>query len=157
MTSLDGTRDRDWIARHIPHQGTMNLLERVTAWDAERITCVAVSHRDVDNPLRAGGRLGCAIGIEYAAQAMAVHGALRAPPDAPPQVGYIASVRSVEFFAPHLDDAGDTLDIVAERLSGDGNVVLYAFTVNADGRCLLRGRASVVLDAERLTSGVKQS
>ena len=80
-----------------------------------------------------------------------------APPDAPPQVGYIASVRGVEFFAPHLDDAGDTLEIVAERVSGDDNVVLYAFTVSADGRCLLRGRASVVLDAERLTSGAQQS
>ena len=41
----------------------------------------ASSHRAADNPLRAHGRLGAACGIEYAAQAMAVHGALLAPPD----------------------------------------------------------------------------
>lgn len=154
MNAPDTTRDHHWIARHIPHHGAMSLLERVTTWDSERIECQAVSHRDANNPLRAGGRLSSAIGIEYAAQAMAVHGALLAPAEARPQVGYIASVRGVEFFATRLDDAGDILDIVAERLSGDDNMLLYAFEVSADGLCLLRGRASVVLDAERLKSAV---
>lgn len=150
MTHLDATLGREWIGRHIPHQGAMSLLERVTAWNTERIECQAVSHRDADNPLRAAGRLISAIGIEYAAQAMAVHGALLSSADAAPQVGYIASVRGVTFFADRLDDAGDTLDIRAERVSGDNNVLLYSFDVSADGRCLLRGRASVVLDAGRL-------
>lgn len=152
MNSSDAALDRHWIARHIPHHGAMNLLERVTAWDAQHIQCEALSHRTADNPLRARGRLGSATGIEYAAQAMAVHGALLAPPDAPPRVGYIASVRGVEFFAAHLDDVGETLEIAAERVSGDDNVLLYAFELSADGRCLLRGRATVVLDSERLNS-----
>ena len=72
--------DRAWIASHIPHQGSMCLLDYVEAWDRERIRCRASSHRAADNPLRAYGRLGAACGIEYAAQAMAVHGALLAPP-----------------------------------------------------------------------------
>jgi predicted hotdog family 3-hydroxylacyl-ACP dehydratase len=54
----------------------MCLLDEVIGWDAERITCTSSSHRSVDNPLRARGRLGIACGIEYAAQAMAVHAAL---------------------------------------------------------------------------------
>jgi predicted hotdog family 3-hydroxylacyl-ACP dehydratase len=54
----------------------MCLLDDVLSWDASRIRCRSASHRTPDNPLRAHGRLGAACGIEYAAQAMAVHGAL---------------------------------------------------------------------------------
>ena len=54
----------------------MCLLDEVLSWDATRIRCRSNTHRTADNPLRAHGRLGAACGIEYAAQAMAVHGAL---------------------------------------------------------------------------------
>lgn len=70
--------DRAWIAAHIPHQGSMCLLDAVREWSGEAITCTASSHTDPANPLRADGRLGAANGIEYAAQAMAIHGALLA-------------------------------------------------------------------------------
>ena len=68
--------DRRWIAAHIPHQGPMCLLEEVLTWDAARVRCRATSHRLASNPLRAGGRLGAVCGVEYAGQAMAVHGAI---------------------------------------------------------------------------------
>ena len=87
--------DRVAIAARIPHQGSMCLLDAVLAWDSGQIHCRASSHRQPDNPLRAAARLGAACGIEYAAQAMAVHGALLAPAGAPPRPGYLASVRSV--------------------------------------------------------------
>ena len=55
----DGTvLDHAWIATHIPHQGSMCLLDGVTAWDAQRIVCSASSHRTASNPLRQFGRLG---------------------------------------------------------------------------------------------------
>lgn len=142
--------NRDWIAAHIPHQGEMCLLDAVVEWSDAAIACRAVSHADPANPLRAGGRLGAATGIEYAAQAMAVHGALTAGADAPPRQGYLTSVRSVTLHADRLDDVAGPLDVRAERLSGDGNHVLYQFSVDHAGRCLLEGRAAVVLDAEAL-------
>ena len=71
--------DHAWIAAHIPHHGSMCLLHAVSQWDERRIVCEALSHVDPDNPLRAQGRLGAANGVEYAAQAMAVHGGLLAP------------------------------------------------------------------------------
>ena len=52
--------DRAWIAAHIPHQGTMCLLNAVLEWDESRIVCEAMSHNLPDNPLRAEGRLGAA-------------------------------------------------------------------------------------------------
>jgi predicted hotdog family 3-hydroxylacyl-ACP dehydratase len=147
--------DHAWIAAHIPHQGSMCLLERVDAWDAEHIRCAAISHRDPANPLRAHGRLGAACGIEYAAQAMAVHGALLGAGErgerGEARHGYLASVRGVTLNVARLDDLGADLLVEAERLGGDGNTILYAFSVRAADTTLLAGRAAVVLDAAALT------
>lgn len=147
MLSIPTKPDKAWIAAHIPHQGAMCLLERVEAWSEEGLRCTASSHRALDNPLRAEGRLGAACGIEYAAQAMAVHGALLAQTGSRPQQGYLASVRGAELQVERLDDIGADLDIQVERLSGDDNNVLYQFSVSAAGRELLSGRGAVILDA----------
>ena len=142
--------DRAGIAAHIPHQGAMCLLEAVVACSENAIDCRAVSHRDPANPLRADGRLGAANGIEYAAQAMAVHGALLAGQTDAPRQGYLTSVRGVRLLVERLDDLPGTLDIHAERLSGDANHILYQFALSHAGQLLLDGRAAVVLDADAL-------
>ncbi|MBT9522608.1 MAG: 3-hydroxylacyl-ACP dehydratase, partial [Dechloromonas sp.] len=122
----------------------------VKEWSDSAITCRASSHSDPANPLRADGRLGAANGIEYAAQAMAIHGALIAGDDAAPRQGYLTSVRSVSLHVARLDDLPGELDVCAERLSGDSNNILYQFSLSHAGRCLLEGRAAVVLDAAAL-------
>lgn len=139
--------DHAGIAARIPHAGTMCLLSAAVDWTEAAISCTATSHADPANPLRAEGRLGAAAGIEYAAQAMALHGSLLAGQGGSPRQGYLASVRSVTLHADRLDDLAGPLDIRAERLSGDGNNVLYGFSVSHAGQCLLEGRAAVVLDA----------
>jgi predicted hotdog family 3-hydroxylacyl-ACP dehydratase len=152
--------DREWIEQHIPHKGRMCLLDGVLSWDATRIRCRSGTHRDPDNPLRAHGRLGAACGIEYAAQAMAVHGALIAA-SAPlastvassdrasigATLGYLASVRNVRLYVARLDDLPADLIAAAARITGDGRTVLYEFSVWGETRPLLEGRASVVFDA----------
>ena len=150
--------DRDWIEQHIPHKGRMCLLDEVLSWDARHIRCRSGTHRTADNPLRAHGRLGAACGIEYAAQAMAVHGALVAASaplastmstsvrdSAGSGVGYLASVRNVALHVARLDDLQADLIALAERITGDGRTVLYAFSVWGDAQELLSGRASIVL------------
>ncbi len=150
---LNQTRlDHAWIARHIPHQGSMCLLDRVEDWDPQHIQCRAISHRAADNPLRANGRLGAACGIEYAAQAMAVHGALLALPDSTrARVGYLVSVRGTQLHVPRLDDIAADLLVEATCITRSENNILYQFSVSAAGCLLLEGRATVVLDAEALT------
>lgn len=148
----------DDIARRIPHQGSMCLLDRVTSWDTRQIHCEASSHLAQSNPLRAHGRLGAACGIEYAAQAMAVHGALIAEAQASaddvtngPQIGYLVSVRSVMLHVDRLDKLSAALLIQAERMSGDDSTLLYSFTVHCGFALLVSGRAVVVLNAASLT------
>ena len=143
--------DRDGIAARIPHQGSMCLLDSAVAWDDGHIHCRASSHTTVDNPLRADSRLGAAAGIEYAAQAMALHGALLASPDGAARQGYLASVRNVQLHTARLDDLPGPLDVHAERLSGDSGTILYQFRLEHAGRTLLEGRAVVVMDAGRPT------
>ena len=130
----------------------MCLLDCVEAWDRERIQCRASSHRAADNPLLAYGRLGAACGIEYAAQAMAVHGALLAPADATSaRVGYLVSARGTKLHVPRLDDIAADLRVEATCITRSENNILYQFSVSAAGRLLLDGRATVVLDAAALT------
>jgi predicted hotdog family 3-hydroxylacyl-ACP dehydratase len=128
----------------------MCLLDAVVDWSETAISGIATSHADPANPLRADGRLGAAAGIEYAAQAMAVHGALLAGDDGAPRQGYLASVRSVTLHVDRLDNLPGQLDVHAERLTGDASNVLYQFSVSHAGRCLLAGRATVVLDTTSL-------
>lgn len=148
-TAHDTVLDRGWLLAHIPHQGSMCLLDRIDAWDETRIRCSATSHRAADNPLRAHGRLGAANGIEYAAQAMAAHGALLAASDGAPRAGYLASVREVDLRVARLDDVAGDLTVEAERVSGDDNTILYRFSVAAAPGLLVSGRAIVMLDAEK--------
>jgi predicted hotdog family 3-hydroxylacyl-ACP dehydratase len=141
--------DRAWIESHIPHQGRMCLLDEVLSWDAARISCRATSHRLADNPLRAHGRLGAACGVEYAAQAMAVHGAIMAHTSGTgARAGLLTSVRSLVLEVIRLDDLDTDLIASAARLAGDEGSILYEFTVSGGGRHLLSGRASIVFGPE---------
>lgn len=139
--------DRAWIASHIPHHGAMCLLDEVVQWNDETIRCTATSHCDPHNPLRTNGRLAAICGVEYAAQAMAVHGAVLGAASSRPRVGFLASLRNVETYVERLDTLCAPLDIEAERISGDVNNILYRFALRCGRETLLEGRAAVILDA----------
>jgi len=148
---LNKTRlDHAWIAAHIPHQGDMCLLDRVVMWDEQRIQCQASSHRLGDNPLRSRDQLSSACGIEYAAQAMAAHGALLASADSDrPRAGFLVSVRGAVLHVPRLDNIAADLDIEAVCIHSSGGNILYQFSVHAAGQLLLEGRAAVMLNADK--------
>jgi hypothetical protein len=165
--------DRDAIERLIPHRGPMCLLDRLESWDAARIVCFATNHRDPGHPLRTRSGLLASAAIEYAAQAMALHGALlgRAA-GVEPSAGYLASARGVVLARWRLDDLPtgrgddgaanddatppatgsgaahplDALCIEATRQAGDARQILYTFEVTHLGAAVASGRAAVVLN-----------
>lgn len=142
----DGTMMlRDAICARLPHAGRMCLLERLEHWDEQSIVCVATSHRDPENPLRTHGRLHAVCGVEYAAQAMALHGSLLSAPDSPPVMGYLASVRDLKLDVDDLGTVSEDLRIAAQRLSGDASGFIYEFDIHADGRLLVSGRVAAKL------------
>ena len=153
------TLTRAGIAALIPHSGTMCLLARLERWSGDEIVCIATNHRDRDHPLRTRRGLLAPCAIEYAAQAMALHGALvghTAGSAATP--GYLASARGVQLHVLRLDDlpfdaaadgagrAPDELRIEATRQAGDARQILYTFRIRHAGRPVADGRATVVLN-----------
>lgn len=145
------TLDHAGIAALIPHRGPMCLLDRMTSWSETGIECIAIDHRDPRHPLRSRSGLLASAAIEYAAQAMAVHGALCAQAaGAGASPGFLASARDVRLACPRLDDlpiaAPDELVVTAERQAADASRILYAFRLSHGGRELASGRVAVVLD-----------
>ena len=103
-------------------------------------------------------------GIEFAAQAAAVHGALLAEhaqqQDAPggrgmmrrPAAGYIAALRAVRVCVPRLDDIEQPLEALAERIDGDDVTIVYALALRAGERELLAARATIVIDPSAVSA-----
>jgi predicted hotdog family 3-hydroxylacyl-ACP dehydratase len=130
----------------IPHSGIMCLLDAVHFWDSTKVVCLTTSHRRPDHPLASNGRLDALCGIEYASQAMAVHGGLCAGAIRP-TAGYLASVRDVACRGARLDLLCDDLEVTATMLASDAAGAVYGFILRCGTETVLRGRAAVVLDA----------
>ena len=134
------------LCRLIPHHGTMCLLDRVEQWDDTSLVCTTASHRDATNPLRRDNQLEAICGLEYAAQAMAVHvGLLEQRKGRRLGMGYLGAVKNLTLRATRLDDVKGDLTVQATRLVGEGGSFIYAFRLSADRQELLDGRASIFL------------
>ena len=143
--------DQAGIAALIPHAGRMCLLDGLLDWGPHTIHCRAGGHRAPDNPLRTASGLLATAAIEYAAQAMALHGALLAQSTGMrPAPGFLASARGVHCHHLHLHDLPGLLQVDAERLAGDAHQLLYAFRVRHADALIAEGRAAVVLNPEPL-------
>lgn len=130
----------------MPHAGTMVLLDRVIDWDRDCIVCAATSHLDPANPLIHAGHLASVCGVEYALQAAALHGALRAGGH-PQPTGYAASLRDIVLHVHRLDDPalGD-LRVTATLALQETFGMVYDFVVESAANAkLLQGRFSIAL------------
>jgi predicted hotdog family 3-hydroxylacyl-ACP dehydratase len=164
MTSSAASLDHDAIAARVPHAGAMCLLHQVVGWDEHRIECIAFGQAPAgagSHPLAHDGRLPATAAIEYAAQAMALHGRLiqerlaaaageadgeARPASREPARGFLAGLRSVRLYRRWIDGDPPLLTVRVSRFAGDEVQVLYDFEVLAADP-IVQGRAVVVLDA----------
>jgi predicted hotdog family 3-hydroxylacyl-ACP dehydratase len=124
----------------------MCLLDLVSEWDDRSIVCMSNTHRDPANPLRRNGQLSAVHAFEYGAQAVAVHGGLRAQSagvTAAP--GYLAALREARLHVMRLDDITAPLKIRAYRLFGDSANTVYECRVCADDFLLAEARTTIML------------
>ena len=131
----------------LPHAGRMRLIDRVVSYDEQTIVCESDSHRAADHPMAEAGVLSIICGLEYGAQAMAIHGALLAAGGAPTRHGYLVAASDLRWSAERLDLCTAPLVIEAVSEFRSDNQVAYRFEISASGTELLSGRASVVLSA----------
>ena len=142
--------DRAEIESLVPHGGAMCLWDEVIAWDPQRITLRSNGHRDPAHPLRSHDRLRAIHLCEYGAQAMAVHGGLRAQAAggrAAP--GLLVALRAVGVHRARIDDLPGPLEGEAELLVDGEGGWQYAFRIAHAGELLAEGRAAVIPMAPR--------
>ncbi len=133
------------ICSLIPHSFDMCLLDHVEFWDEEKIICYSNSHLLASNPLRREEKLSSIHLLEYAAQAMAVHGGLHdREKGLKMSKGYLAALRDVKINLCELDKLTTELRIEAKQILSQGGNMIYAFTVSANETELVSGRATVV-------------
>ena len=133
--------NRERLLQLIPHAGRMCLLDRVIAHSDRDIECATGTHRDPDHPLRRDGQLAALHLTEYAAQAMAAHGALLAGGNAQP--GMLAALRDIRLHVDRIDTIDGDLTIRATRRLAQRDGSLYDFSVRAGERLLCEGRIAI--------------
>jgi predicted hotdog family 3-hydroxylacyl-ACP dehydratase len=147
----------------LPHTGRMRLIDRIVSYDEQRIVCESDSHRVADHPLADDGVLSILCGLEYGAQAMAIHGGLLAaaqPKRTRARHGYLVAASDLRWFVARLDQCAAPLTIEAVSEFRSDNQVAYRFEIRAAATTLLTGSASVLLDAPilpRAASGPKET
>ncbi|MBB6600408.1 phosphotransferase [Luteimonas sp. MC1825] len=125
----------------------MCLWDEVLDFDATRIRLRAGNHRDPAHPLRSGDMLRAVHLCEYGAQAMAVHGGLRARASCgdAARAGMLVALRGVELHCARIDHLAGALECEAELLMEGEASQQYAFRIHHAGVLLAEGRAAVML------------
>lgn len=137
---------REDILKLVPHQGAMCLWDEVVAWDAGTITLRAHNHRDPSHPLRSDDRLRAIHLCEYGAQAMAVHGGLRARASGGvAKPGLLVALRGVDLHVARIDDLPAALECAAQVLIDGDAGWQYGFRITHAGTLLAEGRAAVMI------------
>ncbi|WP_455211396.1 hypothetical protein [Kaarinaea lacus] len=145
MLTNDVLMGHDEICSMIPHAGAMCLLDRVLSWDETSIVCQSTSHQNPHNPLIKNGKLSSIHAVEYAAQAMAVHGCLLANAKGEQlKPGYLAALKEVQLNVTYLQDLPEPLTIKAEQLMAGGGNLMYTLEVSTGGKVIATARATVV-------------
>ena len=140
--------DRTAIQALIPHQGAMCLWDEVLGWDDAHIRLRAYNHRDPAHPLRRGGRLHAVHLCEYGAQAMAVHGGLRAGAGSAARPGVLVALRGIALHVDRIDDLDGAIECEAQPLAESAHSQQYAFRITHEGSLIAEGRAAVMLQGE---------
>jgi len=133
----------------LPHQGAMFLMDRVVAYDREKIICSTRSHVQPANPLRHGACLPAHTSIEYAAQAAGIHGGLLNRdlfPDSPAQMGYLAVISNTQWQVDRLDDLSEELIIHARRTAVTPGGRAYRVHIEHRGVVIMSGDMIIALE-----------
>ena len=134
------------IGELLPHRASARMLERVIEWNEEFIRVATATHRAELNPLRRAGRLAAAHLVEYGAQAMALHGALksRAEGSLAPSALLVAA-RDFRASREFIDDLTGDLELVARKLLATPASFQYAFDVFHQGERIAGGRVAAIV------------
>lgn len=141
---------RGQILALIPHQGAMCLLDSVVEWDRAHIHCRSETHHiERPHPLRRHDGIAAVHLIEYAAQAVAVHGGLLAglSGERRRSAGVLAGLRDVVWVGDRVDAITAPLHIHVYRELGSPQGMIYRFAVKSAGLARACGWLTIMRNA----------
>ncbi len=141
------TLDKAAIAERIPHADNMVLLDKCVSHDSQGLTCLSSSHVDKSNPLRTSKGLSAICGIEYAAQAIALHSSLLNTNKV--GVGFLAICKNINCKLRYLDTITTEIMVRVEYIAGSADLGLlqYGFLLSTvdDKQDLLSGELGIAI------------
>ena len=133
---------KEFIHR-IPHSGKMFLIDKVLSFDEKTLFAETKTHIDSENPLLENNILSSMNGIEYAAQAVAIHKSF--VDKCTQKEGYLISVRGVKTYVEDLVNTKESLQINVKSLLSNNENATYSFTIIAGKQLLLEGRLTILI------------
>jgi predicted hotdog family 3-hydroxylacyl-ACP dehydratase len=134
------------VERMLEHAGDMCLLDCTTEWDNQNIYCSAPAPQ-AGHPLMRDGRVPAIAGVEYAAQAAALHGALL-DTAMTPRAGMLAKLRDITLHRPWFPASKKSLMIHAKLISRTDGGCMYSFEVTSEQQTITSGSLMVVFTAQ---------
>lgn len=138
------THDAAALYEGLPHSGSMRLLDSVMSHTVSTIDCQAGNPND--NPLKRGNKVPVWAALEYAAQALALHGLLNAKNSAANPViitAFVVSIKHMFCFAGSLGDTGKPLQVSARIVATQPGAASCEFILVNDDKPLALGQFSV--------------
>ncbi len=139
------------ICQLLPHSGTMCLIDEIVSWDKEMLVAKTMSHTELKNPLTNEDSLNSIHGVEYAAQAMALHSALikSEKMEQTKTRGYLASVKNINILQEYLfekqgDDITPLLIKVFVLMAGSQGFS-YQFEILKGDQVYISGKITIFL------------
>lgn len=142
---------RDQLSPLLPHAGSMLMIDSVIAFDETSITCGSERHQAANNPLRREGRLAAHHGIEFAAQASAIHGGLLGGGGQAP-LRALAAVRKASFAGAWLDEIEGQLRIDASIVMLDANAAVYQAILSSSEKNVAAMRLTLMTINEEISA-----
>lgn len=135
--------DKQDISSLIPHGPGMSLIDEIVQWDQKNLCARTMSHTAPDNLLRGSNGLRCVHTVEYAAQCMAVHGALNAA-DHGTRPMVVGALKNVRLSDVRLDTLTSPL-IIQVTIAVTGNAgAIYKFSVHHQDISIASGRVTLL-------------
>lgn len=138
--------DINKLYQALPHSDDMCLIQNIIDWSESTICCSTTAHLDADNILAIDSRLPAWSGIEYIAQALALHGVLLkgAEEQLVIQKAFVATIQTAEIFTDDISQYPGALTIQATIIFSQENSAVFDCSLEYDGEELLSCECGVI-------------
>lgn len=136
--------DQQQIAKMLPHAGDMCLLSKVLTWDAEQLTGLAVDLNFKNNPLLCDAELFSITGVEYAAQAVAVHAGLASGQTS--GEGYLVQIKNINIHKPKL--SSEPIKVAVYKQALQPYSMIYDFKISESAELIIEGTLMIALKTQ---------